>query len=62
MKKPTIKIIKIIKDYTRSGYASAAAVIKPWIAYVDRTSLEDRRPGRFSTAASAMAAARRTFA
>lgn len=60
MTRPTIKTIK---DYAQRGYASAAAVIKPWTVYVDKKMLVDKsgRPRRFSTEAAATAAARRSI-
>jgi hypothetical protein len=59
-----IKDIKAVKDYAQSGYASAAAAIRPWVVYVDRKKLVDKsgRVRRFSTEQAAMAAARRSLA
>jgi hypothetical protein len=53
--------IKAVKDYARSGYASAAAAIKPWTVFVDRKKLVDKtgRVRRFTTERAAVAAARR---
>ncbi len=58
MTEPTIKAIK---DYARSGYASAATIIKPWVVFVDRAQLVDKhdRPRRFATERAALAAARK---
>lgn len=55
--------IHAAKDYAFRGYASATAVIKPWIVYVDRKRLVDKsgRPRRFSTEAAARSAARRSI-
>ena len=59
----TAPTINAVKDYARRGYASAAAVIKPWTVYVDRKQLIDKsgRPRRFATEAAAMVAARRSI-
>lgn len=57
MTEPTFKAVK---DYAQRGYASVAAVIKPWTVYIDRKQLVDKsgRPRRFSTERAAMVAAR----
>ena len=54
--------IKAIKDYATRGYASAGALIKPWVVRVDGRPLVDKwkRPRRFATEAAAIAAARRS--
>lgn len=59
----TAPTIKAVKDYACRGYASVAAVIKPWTVYVDRKQLVDKsgRPRRFSTESAAMAAASRSI-
>lgn len=56
-----VRGIKTVKDYAQRGYASAAVVIKPWIAYVDGKKLVDSRGNvrRFSTERAARAAAER---
>lgn len=55
-------VIKAVKDPAIRGYASAGAVIKPWVVRVDGKPLVDKwkRPRRFSTEAAAIAAARRS--
>lgn len=56
--------IKAVKDYAQRGYASVAAVIKPWTVYIDRKQLVDKsdRPRRFASERAALAAARRSIA
>lgn len=57
----TERPIKAVKSPAHGGYASAAVLLKPWLAYAYGRPLLDKngRPRRFATEAAALAAARK---